>query len=89
MELHELIGVAIEEIRKSRETFDEKRNYQVDELILELSLSTIKTIDGKLKLEVFNFGGEIGNSATGEKTHKITLKLKPKTNYPHRSNNSR
>ena len=83
MELNEIIGTAIEEIKKSRERFGEKRNYLVDELTIELSVSSIKQGDGKIKFEIFNFSAEAGGNVQKENAHKITIKLKPRNNSSH------
>ena len=50
----------------------------VDEVILELSISFVKSVDGSFEFKIFGIGTETTGQIENESAHKITLKLKPK-----------
>jgi hypothetical protein len=50
----------------------------VDEVILELSISFVKSVDGSFEFKFFGIGTETTGQIENESAHKITLKLKPK-----------
>jgi hypothetical protein len=55
-----------------------KQRYLIEEVTMELFVSSIETSGGGLSINVFNTGGGINRERTGENTHKIIVKLKPK-----------
>lgn len=74
MELNELIGYALGEIEAAKNKYEQKANYLIDEVNLEINVSKFESINGGLKIVVFNAGGEANSS----QTHKVNIKLKPK-----------
>ena len=76
MELNELIAKTLRELEKTRKRHPEKSKYLVEEINLEINISSIETTDGKLSLMIFN-GGMTGST---QQSHKISLKLKPNPN---------
>ena len=81
MKLNELIGNALKELELAKR-YDEKRNYVVDEVILEISVSSVKSVQGGFEFKIFNVGTDTEGSLENEKAHKITIKLKPKKTMP-------
>lgn len=77
MKLNELIGNALKELELAKR-YDEKRNYLVEEVILDISVSSVKSVQGGFEFKIFNIGSDIGGSFGKENAHKITIKLKPK-----------
>jgi len=77
MKLNELIGNALKELELAKR-YDEKRNYLVDEVTLEISVSSVKSVQGGFEFKIFNIGTDTEGSLEKEKAHKITIKLKPK-----------
>lgn len=77
MKLNDLIGNTLNELDKAKK-YDSKRNYLVDEVILELSVSSVKSVDGSFEFKIFGVGSETNGQIENESAHKITLKLKPK-----------
>ena len=78
MELNELIGKALDEIVKSREHAN-KKNYLVDEINLEILVSSIKSGEGGIKIQVLSVVDlGVNGNLQKENTHKINIKLKPK-----------
>ena len=74
MELNELVGYALREMQTARENYQEKGNYLIDELNLEINVSKFEKAEGGIKVVVFN-GGLEGSTTS---THKVSIKLKPK-----------
>lgn len=72
MELHELIGNALTELQLAKH-YENKRNYRIDELIIELNVSEFTSTEGRIGLTLIN--GGINQSLTN--VHKVTVKLKP------------
>lgn len=81
MKLNELIGNALKELELAKR-FDEKKNYLVDEVTLEISVSSVKSIEGGFEFKILNVGVETDGGLEKENAHKITIKLKPKKNTP-------
>jgi hypothetical protein len=81
MKLNELIGNALKELELAKR-YDEKRNYLVDEVTLEISVSSVKSVQGGFEFKIFNVGTDTEGSSGKEKAHKITIKLKPKKTAP-------
>ena len=81
MKLNELIGNALKELELAKR-YDEKRNYLVDEVTLEISVSSVKSVQGGFEFKSFNVGTDAEGSLEKEKAHKITIKLKPKKKVP-------
>lgn len=77
MKLNQLIGNALKELELAKR-YDEKKNYLVDEVTLEISVSSVKSVQGGFEFKIFNIGTETEGSLEKEKAHKITIKLKPK-----------
>ncbi|HUM51992.1 MAG TPA: hypothetical protein PK431_09260 [Chitinophagales bacterium] len=77
MKLNELIGNALKELELAKR-FDEKKNYLVDEVTLEISVSSVKSVEGGFEFKIFNVGVDADGSIEKENAHKITIKLKPK-----------
>ena len=77
MKLNELIGNALKELELAKR-FDEKKNYLVDEVTLEISVSSVKAVQGGFEFKIFNIGTGTEGSLENEKAHKITIKLKPR-----------
>jgi len=77
MKLHELIGNALKELETAKR-YEEKRNYLIDEVTLEISVTSVKTVGGGFEFKVFNVGVDGDASGERENAHKITVKLKPK-----------
>ncbi|MEI6348161.1 MAG: trypco2 family protein [Bacteroidota bacterium] len=79
MELNELIGYTLEEIETARSKFYEnKKNYKIDEVNLEINVSEFEKVGGGIKVVIFN--GTIGAGTTN--THKVTIKLRPNHRFP-------
>lgn len=79
MKLNELIGNALKELELAKR-YDEKRNYLVDEVTLEISISAVNTVNDGFDFKIFNLGVDNNDSLQKENAHKITIKLKPKKN---------
>lgn len=77
MKLNELIGNALKELELAKR-FDEKRNYLVEEVTLEIAVSSVKSVQGGFEFKIFNVGTDVGGNFGKENAHKITIKLKPK-----------
>ncbi len=77
MKLNELIGNALKELELAKR-YDEKKNYLVDEVTLEISVSSVKSIGGGFEFKIFNVGVDGEGKGESENAHKITIKLKPK-----------
>ncbi|MFN8282792.1 MAG: trypco2 family protein [Chitinophagales bacterium] len=77
MELKELIEYSLNQLTEVKK-FEAKKNYLVEELVLELNVTTTVEGNGKIQFKIFSSGAELGGNTTNEKVHKITLKLKPK-----------
>jgi hypothetical protein len=82
MELSELIGNTLNEISRARDNYESKSNYNIDEVNLEINVSEIEQTSGGVKIVVFNGGLNVTNSST----HKIHIKLKPKSKRTLNSN---
>lgn len=76
MDFSELIGSAITELELAKK-FENKKNYRIDELIIEVNVSEFTSSEGKLDLTLFK--GGINQAFTN--THKITVKLKPSNRH--------
>lgn len=87
MKLHELIGNSLNELEQAKK-YDAKKKYLVEEVVLELSVSAIESIDGSFDFKIFNIGTKTTNQQEKENAHKITIKLKPK-NTPIVSNKNK
>jgi Trypsin-co-occurring domain 2 len=74
MELNELIGSALSELDASKR-HEQKKNYLVEEVLLEVYFSKVEDYEGKLKLTII----EGSMNTTTNNYHKITVKLKPKS----------
>lgn len=79
MKLNELIGNALKELELAKRC-DEKRNYLIDEVTLEISVSSVKSVHGGFEFKIFNIGGDAEGGSEKKNAHKITIKLKPKKN---------
>lgn len=77
MKLNELIGNALKELESAKK-YDEKRNYLVEEVTLEISVSSIKSVQSGFEFKIFNFGTDSTGNLEKENAHKIIVKLKPK-----------
>lgn len=77
MKLNELIGNALKELELAKR-YDEKRNYLVEEVTLEISVSSVKSVGGGFEFKIFNVGVDNDGKLEKENAHKITIKLKPK-----------
>lgn len=77
MKLNELIGNALHELELAKK-YDAKRNYLVDEVVLEISVSSVKSVDGGFEFKIFNVGADTNGSFERENAHKINIRLKPK-----------
>ncbi len=77
MKLNELIGNALKELELAKR-YDEKRNYLVDDVTLEISVCSVNSVQGGFEFKIFNMGSEIEGESNKENAHKITIKLKPK-----------
>ena len=72
MNLSELIGNALTEMQLAKK-HENKKNYRIDELIIEVYVSEFSSSEGKLNLTLLQ--GGIQQALTN--THKVTVKLKP------------
>jgi hypothetical protein len=79
MKLHELIGSSLKELEQAKQ-YDEKKNYLIDEVTLELSISSVESTNGGFEFKIFNIGSDLASKLEKENAHKITIKLKPKNN---------
>lgn len=79
MKLHELIGSSLKELEEAKK-YEAKKKYLIEEVTLELSVSSIKSVDGSFEFKIFNIGSDLSNNLEKENAHKITIKLKPKNN---------
>lgn len=77
MKLHELIGNSLKELEEAKK-YDAKKNYLIDEVTLELSVNSIKSVNGGFEFKIFNIGSDLSSNIEKENAHKITIKLKPK-----------
>jgi hypothetical protein len=77
MKLNDLIGNALKELELAKK-YEAKKNYLVEEVSLEISVSTVKSVEGGLEFKIFNIGSDTKGSSKKERAHKITIKLKPK-----------
>jgi hypothetical protein len=77
MKLNELIGNALKELELAKH-YSEKKKYLVDEVTLEISVSSVKSVHGSFEFKIFNVGTDTKGSLENEKAHKITIKLKPR-----------
>lgn len=77
MKLNELIGNALKELELAKR-YDEKKNYLVDEVSLEISVSSVKSVAGGFEFKIFNIGSNGKGLLEKENVHKIIIKLKPK-----------
>ena len=77
MKLNELIGKALNELEEAKR-HDTKKNYLVEEVILEIAVSTIENNRGGFDFKIFNIGATAEKSNAEDNAHKITIKLKPK-----------
>jgi hypothetical protein len=80
--LSELIGQVLEELDLTRERYENKRNYLVEDITLEINVKKITSGKAGVKIVIANVGGEL----TDENSHKIIVKLKPKKTLPVRNN---
>jgi len=85
MKLNELIGNALKELELAKR-YDEKKNYLVDEVTLEISVSSVKSVGGGFEFKIFNVGTDTEANLERENAHKITIKLKPKKTPPTQTN---
>ena len=77
MKLHELIGNSLQELELAKQ-YNAKKRYLIDEVVLELSVTSIKSTNGGFEFKIFNIGTKAEAQLEKENTHKITIKLKPK-----------
>ena len=77
MKLNELIGNALKELELAKR-YDEKKNYLIEEVTLEISVSSVNSVGGGFEFKIFNIGVEGEGKGEKENAHKITIKLKPK-----------
>lgn len=78
MELNELIGNVLKELQKAKR-HEEKKNYLVDEVTLEIAVSSIAKGKGGLDLTLWGAGVKLEGGGERENGHKIIIKLKPKS----------
>jgi hypothetical protein len=71
--LENLIGTTLDELEKVKGN-PNKQRYLIEEVVMELSVSSIETNRTGLNFKIINYG----EKKEGENTHKITVKLKPK-----------
>ena len=71
--LSELIGKTLSELEKSK-GYPGKDKYLIDEVIMEVSVSSISSERTGLDLKIFNYGEKEG----GKNIHKVIVKLKPR-----------
>lgn len=75
MKLSDFIKSTLDELDIAKQ-HSSKKNYLVEELVFEINVTTIKELNGTIDI----FIGNIGGDASKERSHKITLKLKPRGN---------
>lgn len=73
MELKQLVSRAINDLEQVRQS-GAKKNYLVSEIILEVNVTNIREVAGKVNFTVVNMGHE----KSIENSHKVTIKLTPK-----------
>ena len=78
MELNELIGNVLKELEKAKR-HEEKKNYLLDEVTLEIAVSSIANGKGGLDLTLWGGGVKLEGGGEHENGHKIIIKLKPKS----------
>jgi hypothetical protein len=74
--LSNLIGNVLEELEQTRQNYEDKRKYLVEDITLEINVKKITTGRAGVRIVIANLDGEHGQ----ENSHKITVKLKPKRN---------
>lgn len=82
--LSDLISETLNELQTTK-TNPHKSRYKVDELLIEMHVTQLKRIDGKISFKILEAGAE---NATNH-AHKITVKLTPKNHYAVRPQNKR
>lgn len=76
MKLNELISHALHELDIAKGD-PRKANYLVDEVTLEIHVTSVEARNRGLEVKIFNVGGGGKNSNKEENAHKIIIKLKP------------
>lgn len=77
--LNNLIKNVLKELELAK-GIDEKKNYLIDEVILEISVSSVSSDKGGFEFKILNIGADTSSILEKENAHKITIKLKPKNN---------
>jgi hypothetical protein len=72
--LSELIGNVLEELELTRNNYENKKNYLVEDITLEINVKKITSGKAGVRIVIANVGGELKE----ENSHKIIVKLKPK-----------
>lgn len=78
VELSSVIGMALDQIAKVRDESVRKKDYLVDEVVVELYLRSTEGEEGRVKFQLFDFGLSGKANADRVSAHKVTIKLKPK-----------
>ncbi len=77
MRIKELVEATLKELDRVNQV-EEKKKYLVDEVTLEISVSSIEKERGGLSFKILNVGADGNIENENEKAHKIIIKLKPK-----------